>query len=123
MKSEEYKEQCTFAQWLNIKKIPFFHIPNGGKRGVLEASRLKKMGVKAGIPDIFIHVPVDPYAGLFVEMKKKKGGSLSLSQKLKIVELNALGYCALTAEGCDEAIKITEAYLKLMDKDKRVCVG
>ena len=29
------------------------HIPNGGKRGKAEAARLKAMGVKPGVSDIF----------------------------------------------------------------------
>lgn len=32
----------------------FFHVPNEGKRGKLEAIRLKAMGVVAGIPDLIL---------------------------------------------------------------------
>lgn len=32
----------------------FFHIPNGGFRNLIEATRFKRIGVKAGVPDVCI---------------------------------------------------------------------
>jgi hypothetical protein len=58
-----------------------FHIPNGGRRNVREAARLKAMGVKAGVSDYFLPVPtydpIDPeertlYNGLWIELKAGK---------------------------------------------------
>ena len=33
-----------------------FHVPNGGKRNAAEAAHLKRQGVKAGVPDLFLPV-------------------------------------------------------------------
>jgi len=41
-------------QYGSRSHIQFFAVPNGGKRNVWEAARLKKQGVRAGVPDIFI---------------------------------------------------------------------
>ena len=49
-----------------------FHIPNGGSRNKLEASNLKKQGVKAGVPDLFLPVGRGSYHGLFIELKSAK---------------------------------------------------
>lgn len=107
----EQEEQITFSSWLTIKKIPFFHIPNGGSRHIAEAVKLKMMGVKKGIPDIFIHVAKFPHHGLFIEMKSKDGGAHQKSQTEKIVELRRCGYRAEFAHGCEDAIKIVDNYL------------
>jgi hypothetical protein len=50
-----------------------FHIPNGGSRHIAEASKLKAMGVKAGVPDIMLAITRANFAGLFIELKKPKG--------------------------------------------------
>jgi hypothetical protein len=50
-----------------------FHVPNGELRNVIVAKRLKGMGVRAGVPDIWLPVPVAPYCGLVAEMKSAKG--------------------------------------------------
>ena len=52
------------------------HIPNGGARGsdsrsrAIAGNRLKRQGVKSGIPDIFLPVQRLGYAGLYIELKR-----------------------------------------------------
>lgn len=48
----------------------FFHTPNGGKRGKVEAAKLKMMGVLAGVPDITI---ISGHGVGFLEFKKLTG--------------------------------------------------
>lgn len=50
------------------------HIPNGGKRGKAEAARFKLQGVKAGVPDIFLPCARGGCHGLYIELKRVKGG-------------------------------------------------
>ena len=45
------------------------HCPNGGSRNKAEAVKLKQMGVKVGIPDLCLPVPMGMYNGLYIEMK------------------------------------------------------
>lgn len=48
-----------------------FAIPNGGKRDARTAAMLKAEGVKAGVWDIFLPVPVGEYHGMWLELKVK----------------------------------------------------
>ena len=40
------------ARLMLRREVVYFHVPNGGKRNVREAAKLKKMGVLAGVPDL-----------------------------------------------------------------------
>lgn len=72
----------------------FFHTPNSsGNRGARLGGILKSMGVKPGVPDIFILLPTGHAA--FVELKASKG-SLSPAQKAFRDQAQAFG--ALWAE-------------------------
>ena len=46
-----------------------YHVPNGGSRNKAEASKLRRMGVRAGVPDLVLPVPRAGYAGLYIELK------------------------------------------------------
>ena len=107
----ERDEQITFIRYLKLKKIPFYAVPNGGSRNAIEAKNLKAEGVSAGVPDICIPVPNFKYHGLYIEMKRKKGGRVSEKQKEWIDRLNRLGYLAVVCYGADEAIKVVEEYV------------
>lgn len=72
-----------------VKVLRWLHaIPNGGYRDPVTAARMKAEGVKAGVPDIFLPVCRTDISGretlscgLYIEMKKPKGGVLSEEQK------------------------------------------
>lgn len=87
------------------------HVPNGGKRGKTEAARLKRMGVKPGVPDLCLPVARGGYHGLYVEMKRRDGGRVSSEQRAWLAALHAGGYCALVAEGHEQAIAAIRDYL------------
>ena len=112
MSMSEHHEQVTFVHWLKWAhpKVLFFAIPNGGYRNKITASKLKKEGVTAGVPDLFIAEPRFDISGLFIEMKTNKG-VVSKSQKEIMTKLKCKGYCCKVAYGFDEARQITEAYL------------
>lgn len=113
----ESVEQATLFSWAAMKhgKWPelelLFHIPNGGSRGKVEAARFKAEGVKAGVPDLFLPVARGPYHGLFIEMKRQKGGRVSEAQKAWIAALIAQGYRAEVCHGWREAAALIEYYL------------
>lgn len=88
-----------------------FHIANGGSRGKAEAGRFRAEGVKSGVPDLMLPVPIGIYAGLFIELKRVKGGKVSENQKKWIADLNANGYYATVCHGAEEAIKTIEKYM------------
>lgn len=86
-----------------------WHTPNGGSRNKIEAAKFKRLGVLAGVPDIFIPSPKKGKNGLFIEIKTEKG-KLSKSQKDIITRLNGIGYEAVVCYGLDEAINKTKDY-------------
>ena len=116
--SEEQEQKAVFswAEWMS-NRIPelqlLFHIPNGGLRSKTEAKRMKSAGVKPGVPDLFLPVARAGYHGLFIELKRKKGGRLSEEQKQWIADLEGQGYMAVSAYGCEEACDIIKWYFRL----------
>ena len=87
-----------------------YHTPNGGYRNQAEAVQLKRMGVKPGVPDLFLPYPVGDYSGLWLEMKTDKGKPTAC-QRDWIEYLRSVGYCAYICHGAGEAINAIEAYL------------
>ena len=115
----EDQEQMTVMSWAHRTKFKdgrlsdyLFHIPNGGSRNIIEATKLKKMGVKAGVPDLQLIVPNGLVHGLWIELKAKKG-TLQPSQKIMIQRLEAQGYMCKVCFGADEAINEIKKYLML----------
>ena len=99
----EDQEQIRLVTWLIKQGIRFYAIPNGGKRNLFEALKLKRMGVVAGIPDLCIPIPSGCYHGLYIELKREKGGKVSDSQSDWLAFLTEKGYYAQVARGFEEA--------------------
>ena len=103
-----------------IKSYPdlkwLFAIPNGGVRDKITANKLKATGVKAGVPDIFLPIRRNHFAGLFIELKRpatsgKKQGRLSNEQKEWREALLSQGYGVYVAYGWEDARDTLLAYL------------
>ncbi|WP_151746335.1 VRR-NUC domain-containing protein [Acinetobacter soli] len=115
----EDQEQMTVMSWAHRTKFKdgrlsdyLFHIPNGGSRNIIEATKLKKMGVKAGVPDLQLIVTNGEVHGLWIELKAQKG-KLQPSQQIMIQRLEAQGYMCKVCFGADEAISEIKKYLML----------
>lgn len=109
----EEQEQMALIQWCRMRGDPFdkcFAIPNGGHRHKATAGRLKASGVKAGVPDLFWPVARNGYHGLFIEMKRLKGGGVSESQKAMIASLKSEGYRVEICAGFEAAKAVLEIY-------------
>jgi len=104
----EHEEQSAFVAWFRYKYpwILIFAIPNGGYRTKVEAAKLKREGMTAGIPDLYI-----PVLSLWIEFKRKNG-RLSKSQKEVIKYLKSIGDNVIIAYGCEDAIKKIEDFLE-----------
>ena len=88
-----------------------YAIPNGGKRAIKTAIALKAQGVKSGVPDMCLPVARGGYHGLYIELKRQKGGVVSETQKSWITALNTQGYKAIICHGAEEAIEQIRGYL------------
>jgi len=113
----EDEEQILLMQWAQYQRDPrvalLFHIPNGGIRNIATAKRLKTLGVRAGVPDLFLPVPNATYHGLWIELKRRRGGVISALQLEWIEALRKQGYLVIVAKGAGEAIDAITAYLQL----------
>jgi VRR-NUC domain len=113
----EYDEQVAFFEWLawEAKKRPelalVFAIPNGEKRSVITGARLKKAGVKPGVPDIFVPLANQNFHGLWIELKVK-GRTVTAAQNTWLLALHAQGYATHVCQGWEAAKKILLAYLE-----------
>lgn len=122
MKSIESQEQCALIEWAEIQSRTYpelkllHHIPNGGKRNIATAARLKKEGVKAGVPDLCLPVPKGKWHGLYIEMKAPKG-TVSESQKWWIEALRKQGYCAVVRYGWEAAKDTIICYMLEREED------
>lgn len=114
----ESQEQQLLFEWaaLSAGRWPelalMYHIPNGGSRSKSEAGRFRAEGVKAGVPDICLPVARGGYHGLYIELKRVKGGRVSTAQQGWIAALRDQGYCACVCKGWDDAAHIIKAYLE-----------
>jgi len=96
----EHGEQVAFVNWFRatFPSILIYAIPNGGKRSITEAKRLKAEGVVPGIPDL--HVPAWK---LRIEMKRQKGGRVSTEQAEVMDYLQTVGDTCLVCAGFEDA--------------------
>jgi len=101
-KHSEHSEQVGFVNWFRAKypHTLIFAIPNGEKRSISVATRLKAEGVTRGIPDLYI-----PSCNLWVEMKRATGGRLSPDQKKVIEYLRSVGHTVIAGKGAGDASK------------------
>lgn len=113
----EHDEQVVFCMYLDVKGIKYHAIPNANALSVLNKNmavrvmaKLKKEGLKKGVPDIVVFLPS---IILYVEMKRIKGGTVSKEQREWIEFINTLPYAkARVCRGAKEAIEFVEEELK-----------
>lgn len=99
----EAEEQIKFVQWLRLKNLPHFRVPNETyTKSWRQKNMNKALGVSKGVPDIFIIVAGKLVA---VEMKRIKGGVTSTHQMKWINILNNANVPTVVAKGHKEAIK------------------
>ena len=125
MNPTEYDECIAFVDWLKANNIPCSHTANesqsGSRNAMIRGARLKRIGQSRGVWDYEVYVPikgvtgeVDCYQQLKIEMKRKKGSTVSAEQKKwgKIYEMAGIP-CAI-CKGADEAIAFVNNYLQNM---------
>ena len=110
----ESDEQACLVRWFDMQYPKYsgllFAIPNGGARTKSYGARLKREGMRAGVPDLMLPIASDEYHGLFIELKTKKG-KLQDSQKIWLQKLNDNGYLAAECKGWEAAKELIQQYL------------
>lgn len=114
----ESEEQMSLFRWAGYNKGAYpdlqwmYHIPNGGKRSITTAKRLKAEGVKPGVPDVCLPVPKGEYHGLYIEMKARKNKTTK-NQDEWLTALSSNGYSTAVCYGWEEAVGVIKRYLHL----------
>lgn len=94
-----------------------FAIPNAGgfsggfAANVVRVKRLKREGVRPGVPDLMLAMPAGGWPGLFIEMKRASGSYASPEQREFMEKLRRVGYLAVVCNGFDEARVVIDYYL------------
>jgi hypothetical protein len=96
----EHDEQAGFVAWFRAQfpGVLIFAVPNGGRRAISEAKRLRDEGVVPGVPDLCV-----PAWGLWIEMKRARGGRLSSEQRGVIAYLERIGHTVIVGCGARDA--------------------
>ena len=95
--------QIQVARVLDLSGLRWCHVPNEGQRNIVTGARLKKKGLKRGVPDVLIFNPNPHGVGLAIELKagKKKP---TPEQSEWIAELYKLGWSTAICNTVDAAI-------------------
>jgi hypothetical protein len=115
--TESVEMQCLF-RWAAYEKgaLPelamLYHIPNEGKRSRATGGRMVAEGLKSGVPDICLPVARGNFHGLYIELKRQKGGRVSENQEEWLYQLAKQGYFTAICRGWQEASEVIEAYLR-----------
>lgn len=126
--TESEEQQCLF-RWAAYQSGAYpelellYHVPNGGSRIKSEAVRFKAEGVKAGVPDLCLPVARGGYHGMYIELKRQKGGRTSPEQEHWIQVLRGQGYYAMVCEGWEPAARSILFYLKMPPGTKELFEG
>lgn len=119
MRYDEEQHQAALWQWVRTQWFwPFFfHVPNE-RINRREAHRLWRLGVRSGVPDNFIMIPKNNYAGLALELKRPgdkltgaSPGRTKIEQVIFAKMLAATGWYVALAYGWEDAKVTINEYL------------
>lgn len=100
-------EQRILVQYLRLKNLPHFRVPNETyTKSWAQKRKNTDLGVVSGVPDIFIIVNNKLIA---IEMKRTKGSVTSVAQLEWLKLLNLAQIEAKVCKGAEEAIKFVES--------------
>ena len=122
----EHAEQVAVIQWCDAQTSGpwsdaryIFAVPNGGSRNIIEATRMKAAGVRAGMTDLILPIPkmnsgrdLSFCGALFIEMKRREGFKVPVEQKKWHDFLKSRGYRVEVCRGYDDAVKAIKEHLK-----------
>lgn len=85
----EDEEQAAVLEYCDIWHMPYFHVNNEmWTESWSQLAKAKKLGVKKGVPDLFVFIPIGRYPDdttayqmVTIEMKRRKGNNASAEQK------------------------------------------
>lgn len=106
--------QINLINWFTYNypqyKDDIYHIALQRRCSVAEGRLFKRMGVKAGMSDLFIPLARNGRHGLWLELKTNTG-KLSKHQQEFLARQTANGYMAVYTHGLEAAQEVIKTYL------------
>lgn len=113
----EHQSQSAFFAWAALQRFPgveLMHaIPNGGLRHPAVAAKLKKEGVKSGVPDVSWPVARGGFIGLAIEFKHGDGNPTK-EQRERITAMQKEGWCVALCWDWQAAARVVEGYAGML---------
>ena len=115
-RSEDDELEAVF-EWAAVMERAYpclrlmYHTPNEGKRSVAAGARLKRKGLRPGVPDICLPCPRGGYHGLYIELKVGKGRPTA-DQREYLRLLEGEGYFVALCYSAASAIRTIDAYMR-----------
>lgn len=110
----EDTHQKAYMTWFKTQfpalKEDIHHFANERECSGRFGKHLQDMGVLSGVSDIFLGIPNNGYAGLWIELKVLNG-RLMPNQHNFLRRKSARGYYAIAAWGWENAKEVTLKYL------------
>jgi hypothetical protein len=117
----EGTDQAAVVRWFNYQ-YPLHTIFSNNNANKLASraknrfslfANLRKEGMLAGVSDLTIAVAVDPYHGLYLEMKDKRKTYCNVTpeQRAFIADMKKAGYAAAWVAGAENAMVLIDAYM------------
>lgn len=133
MRHVEHHHQVALIGWAAMVKLPpaadvepgskvvdyLLAIPNGGKRDVREAARLKAEGVKAGVSDLLLPLRRDGFFGLWLELKAP-GNTPTEKQHEWLRRMARAGYRAEWRDNWIDAAHVIADYVGVVGPTPRI---
>jgi len=114
MRNEESKLQRACVEWFRLQypqyKRLLFHVPNGGYRTAATARNMKLEGVVAGVSDLILMMPSQPYHGLCIEMKTKTGRQTPRQRQFESA-VSKMGYEYQVVRSLDHFMELIQAWI------------
>lgn len=118
----EAQSQAALIQWAQLAAGTYpelrllFAVPNGAYLGedrraaAIHMARLKALGLKPGVPDLFLPVARRTFHGMAIEMKRK-GEFVAPIQREWLDNLALQGYATAVCYDCEQAMAVLLEYL------------
>ncbi|MEG2599881.1 MAG: VRR-NUC domain-containing protein [Muribaculaceae bacterium] len=112
---EEHRIQCACVRWFALQhpelKGRLFAVPNGGRRDVTTAKKLKAEGVVAGVADLILLLHNRTYGALLIEMKTIKGTQSEAQKKWQLSLCSNEEYKYVLCRSLDDFMREVSDYL------------
>lgn len=115
--NEESRIQRALVSWFDancskwgLKPKALFKISNEGMRSPALGRSMKEEGLRSGVADLFLAVPMRGHHGMFLELKKSNG-IVSDEQREFLADMHAAGFQTRVAYDTKSAMNYISEYL------------